>query len=268
MHFMSESQNRSETPFGKLAGSVSLLAVALLFTGWIYRWSYFTYFQVEPDSLGYPLESISITAFSLLFRSPWSILKFGIGLVLAFLGIVVTFRVIGICNVRLAPHFRTIVQRIGLSGEQRLLLLLMFSLANELVTILWLLLILYGLAASQGLEDAHRDALDETSTLPVITIAMPGKQAVIGRDPNQILVNPSNVRLFGGRERYDALIGDELNSDSGKRRWRLLSDSGGKLLVIPTLPSNQIGGKSPAVLIFPDGGKGDRLVILSPAQSS
>jgi hypothetical protein len=27
-----------------------------------------------------------------------------------------------------------------------------------------------------------------------------------------------------------------------------------------------VGGKAPPVLIFPDGGKGDRLIILSPAQ--
>jgi hypothetical protein len=263
---MAESLNESVSPLGKLAGSIGFVAIALLFTGWIYRWHYFTYFQVDPTSFGFPVETISIAAFSLLFRSPWTILRFIIGLVLAFAGIVVTFRAIHLCSGWLLPLFGKMQQRMGLGREQRQQLSLLSSLANELVIVLWLLLVLYGLAASQGLSDARRDAVDETSTLPLITIAMSGSQSVIGRDPDQILVNPSGVRLFGSRERYDALLGDELNSDSGRRRWRLLSDTGGRLLVIPSLPSAQIGGKAPPLLIFPDEGKGDRLVILSPAQ--
>jgi hypothetical protein len=263
---MAESSNESFSPLGRLAGSVGLIAVALVFTGWIFRWHYFTFFQVDPVSLGFPVETISIAAFSLLFRSAWSILRFIISLGLAFAGIIITFRAIQFSSGWLLPVLGNIVQRMGLSREQYQQLRLLSSLVNELVIVLWLLLVLYGLAANQGRSDARRDAVDETSTLPLITIAMPGSQSVIGRDPDQMLANPSDVRLFGNRERYDALLGDELNSYSGRRRWRLLSDTGGRLLVIPSLPSAQIGGKAPPVLIFPDGGKGDRLVILSPAQ--
>jgi hypothetical protein len=263
---MAEYPNESASPLGKLAGSIGLIAIALVFTGWIFRWNYFTYFQVDPASLDFHVETISIAAFSLLFRSPWSILRLIFGLVLAFAGIAITFRAIRLSSGLLVPLLEFILQRIGLGRKQLQQLRLLSSLANELVIVLWLLLVLYGLAASQGLSDARRDAVDETSTLPLITIAMPGAQSVIGRDPDQMLVNPSGVRLFGSHDRYYALLGHELNSDSGRRRWRLLSDAGGRLLVIPSLPSAQIGGKAPPVLIFPDGGKGDRLVILSPAQ--
>lgn len=263
---MPESRSESIRPLSKIAGSVGLLAIALLFTGWIYRWHYFTYFQVDPSSLGLAVESMSMAAFSLLFRSTWSIVRFILGLVLAFAGIVVSFRAIRFCGGLLAPGIGQMVQRMGLGGEQRQQLRHLASLTDELVIVLWLLFLLYGLASSQGLADARRDAMDETSTLPVITIAMPGKQSVIGRDPDQLLVNPSGVRLFGSRERYDALLGEELNADRGNRRWRLLSDAGGRLLVIPSLPAAQMGGKAPPVLIFPDGGKGDSMVILSPAQ--
>jgi hypothetical protein len=263
---MPESQNGSVIPLGKLAGSIGLLAIALLFTGWIYRWHYFTSFQIEPASLGLPVESTSIAGFSLLFRSPLTILRFIIGLVLAFTGIVVTFRAIRFSGRRLAPLLGKMVQRMGLGVEQRQQLRRLASLGNELVIVLWLLLMLYGLAAYQGVSDARRDAMDETSTLPLITIAMPGEQSVIGGDPDQMLANPSGVRLFGSRERYINLLNDELRSDSVKHRWRLLSDTGDRLLVIPSLPASQMDGKAPPVLIFPDGGKGDRLVILSPAQ--
>ena len=49
---------------------------------------------------------------------------------------------------------------------------------------------------------------------------------------------------------------------------RLLSDAGVQLLVFPSMPALAVGGKAPPVLIFPDGGKGDRLIILSPAQGN
>ena len=263
---MAEFSKEPSSPLGKLAGSVGLLAIALFFTGWIYRWHYFTYFQVEPTSLGLSVESASIAAFSLLFGSPWAIARFLGGLGLAFVGILFTFKAIRICRRLLAPGLGRLEQNLGLAGNQLQQLRLLGSLVDELVIVLWLLLVLYGLAAGQGLADARRDAVDDTSTLPVIAIAMAGKDAVIGRDPDQLLINPNGVRLFGSRERYDALLGAELNPVGGGRRWRLLSDAGGQLLVFPSLPAAEVGGKSPPVLIFPDGGKGDRLIILSPAQ--
>jgi hypothetical protein len=263
---MAEFSNESASPLGKLAGSVGLLAIALLFTGWIYRWHYFTYFQVEPTSLGLSVESTSFSAFSLLFGSPWAIARFLGGLGLALVGVVVTFRAMRVCRRQMGPGLGRLEQKLGLGGNQRQQLGLLASLVDELVIVLWLLLVLYGLAASQGLADARRDAVDDTSTLPVIAIAMAGKEAVIGRDPDQLLVNPSGVRLFGSRERYVALLGAELNPAEGGRRWRLLSDAGAQLLVFPSMPESEAEGKAPPVLIFPDRGKGDRLIILSPAQ--
>jgi hypothetical protein len=262
---MVEHSKEFASPLGKLAGSVGLVAIALLFTGWIYRWHYYTYFQVEPTSLGMSVESTSFTALSILFRSPWAIARFLVGLAIAFLGVVATFRSIRVCRRLLRPGLGWWEQRLGLGGNQRQQLRLLALLVDELVIVLWLLLVLYGLAASQGLADARRDSIDETSTLPLITIVMPGRAAVVGRDPDQLLINPSGVRLFGSRERYDALLGAELNPAIGGRRWRLLSDVGGQLLVIPSLPGSEVVGKAPPVLIFPDGGKGDRLIILGPA---
>ena len=265
---MAESSQESASPLGKLAGSVGLLAIALLFTGWIYRWHYFTYFQVEPTSMGLSVESTSFAAFSLLFGSPWAIARFLGGLGLALVGVVVTFRAMRVCRRQMGSGLERLEQRLGLGGNQRQQLRLLGSLVDELVIVLWLLLVLYWLAAGQGLADARRDAMDDTSTLPVIAIAMAGKEVVIGRDPDQLLVNPGGVRLFGSRERYDALLGTELNPVGGGRRWRLLSDAGGQLLVFPSMPALAVGGKAPPVLIFPDGGKGDRLIILSPAQGN
>jgi hypothetical protein len=246
---------------------VGLLAVALFFTGWMYRWHYYTFFQVEPTSLGLSVESTFIAAYAVLFGGPRAVLRLLLGLALAGVGIVLTFRALRACRRGLRGPLKWCEDLLALRDEQQKQLRALASLLDELVIVLWLLLVLYVLAASQGLADARRDAVDDTSTLPLITMAMPAKEAVIGRDPDQLLANPSGVRLFGSRERYDALLGAELNPEVGGRRWRLLSDAGGRLLVIPSLPAAAAGGKAPPLLLFPDGGKGDRLVILSPAQA-
>jgi len=263
---MVATSHESAGPLVKLAGSLGLLAIALFFTGWLYRWHDYTFFQVEPTSLALSVESTYFTALSLLFGNPLAIVRFLVGLALALVGIVLSFRALRICQRRLGPRLARVEGRLGLGASQRQQLWLLGSLVDEVVIVPWLLLVLYGLAASQGVADARRDALDETSTLPLITIAMPGKDVVVGRDPDQLLLNPSDVRLLGSRERYDALLGSELNPETGERRWRLLSDAGDQLLMIPSLPAAVAGGKAPPVLIFPDGDRGDRLVILSPAQ--
>ena len=253
-------------PLARLVGSTGLLAAALLFTGWIYRWHYYPFFQVEPTSLGLAVESTSFAAFSLLFGSPVAMGRFLAALALALVGIGLSFRALRVARRRLGPGLARPVRRLGLGSSQLQQLRLLAFLVEEMVIVLWLLLVLYGLAARQGQADARRDSIDETSTLPLITLAMPGKDAVIGRDPDQLLVNPSGVRLLGNRDRYDALLGTELNPASRGLRWRLLSDAGGQLRVIPSLPAAAAAGKVPPVLVFADGGKGDRLMILSPAQ--
>ncbi|MFM7713442.1 MAG: hypothetical protein ACKO7A_12230 [Microcystis sp.] len=44
---MADPHNSSEfNPLGKLISVLVLLAAALYFTGWIYRWTYFSFFQL------------------------------------------------------------------------------------------------------------------------------------------------------------------------------------------------------------------------------
>jgi hypothetical protein len=69
---MANSVETSRSPLALLAESVGLLAVALFFTGWMYRWHYYTFFQVEPTSLGLSVESTFIAAYAVLFGGPWA----------------------------------------------------------------------------------------------------------------------------------------------------------------------------------------------------
>jgi len=50
---MAEPQTTTEyNPLGKLLGVLALLAAGLYFTGWTYRWTYFSFFQLEVTPFG------------------------------------------------------------------------------------------------------------------------------------------------------------------------------------------------------------------------
>lgn len=49
---------------------LALLAAALYFTGWIYCWAYYDFFQVEVTTLELPFESFYLAAFQVLFGHP------------------------------------------------------------------------------------------------------------------------------------------------------------------------------------------------------
>ncbi len=178
---------------------------------------------------------------------------------------VMTFKAIALLGRVLRQPLQRTTQKLGLSANQNYQLQFLASLLDEVIIVLWLLLLLYFLARGQGYADAQRDAFNETSTLPAITLAMKGEEAVIGRKLDKLLENPNSVRIFGDRTRYDQLLGNELNQSP--TIWRLLSDANGYLYVFPSLNEKEAGNRVPPVLIFPEGGKGDRLTILSPSKS-
>ena len=51
------SNSNQNTILSQFASVVALLGSALYFTGWIYRWSYFGFFQLEVTTLNFPFES-------------------------------------------------------------------------------------------------------------------------------------------------------------------------------------------------------------------
>lgn len=74
---------------------------------------------------------------------------------------------------------------------------------------------------------------------------------MIGRDPDQLQINPTGVRLFGRRARYGTLLGGKLTPARGSHCWRLLRDDGGQVLVFLSLPVGGGGGQSIVGAVFP-----------------
>ena len=67
--------NNEPNILGRFASIVALLGVALYFTGWIYRWRYFGFFQLEVTTLDLPLESFLMVPLQVFFGNNWAIAK-------------------------------------------------------------------------------------------------------------------------------------------------------------------------------------------------
>ncbi|NEP53052.1 MAG: hypothetical protein F6K65_31335 [Moorea sp. SIO3C2] len=264
----SSPQNNQElNPLSKLLSLVALLAAALYFTGWIYRWAYFGFFQVEITALNLPVESFYLAAFRSLVGHPLIVLKTAITFIICTLVIIVTLQIIqkvqrfvnrykGIIPLNLTPN---------LLGSLNFLL----SLVNELVIVLWILTALFLLAQWQADRDALKDAVNETSRLPVVTAVIREENAALGRNLDKPLVNPSGFRIIGDRGLYERLFNKELTDTSSRdqpRVWRLLIDRDGYFYIFPALPKPDRNLSIPVLIIY-ENDNGAHLIILSPKAS-
>lgn len=133
--------------------------------------------------------------------------------------------------------------------------------------VIWLLIILYWLARSQGWQDARRDAINDTSTLPVFTYVFPEKQLVLGRKLDDIFLNPAldKYHIIGDLTLFESLRGIETNDTTllSPRVWRLLLENNNWIYCFPALSSNAAKNEVPPVLAIRQDKEG-QLMILSP----
>ena len=268
--FIPSEQSRTQS-LGKLLSLVALLAAALYFTGWIYRWAYFSFFHVEVTTLNLPVESFYLAAFRALVGHPLIILRTIITLSLTALVIIITLEIIQKLQRFVIRYLRRFVIRylrripMNLTPTQ----LGSLKLINELVIVLWILAALFFLAQWQADRDAFRDAVNETSRLPVVTVVMREENAALGRNLDNPLVNSSGFRIIGDHNLYKRLLGKELTDISNpdqSRVWRLLIDRDGYFYIFPALPKRDRKQSVPVLIIY-ESGNGDQLTILSPKAS-
>ena len=262
----SSPQNNQElNPLVKLLSLVTLLSAALYFTGWIYRWAYFGFFQVEATTLNLPVESFYFAAFQSLVANPLIFLRTTITFIITALLIIVTLQIFQKLQ-------RFIVRYLGriplaLTPNQKSSLNFLLSLINELVIVLWILAALFFLAQWQADRDAFRDAVNETSRLPVVTVIMGEENTPLGRNLDNPLVNPSGFRVIGDRNLYNQLLGKELTDTSNPKQsrvWRLLIDRDGYFYIFPALPNKDRNLSVPILIIYESN---EQIMILSPNPS-
>ncbi|MGB3509577.1 MAG: hypothetical protein WBA93_10085 [Microcoleaceae cyanobacterium] len=280
--------------FGRIASLLTVLGVGLYFTGWIYRWAYFSYFQLEVTTLDLPVESFLIVPIQVFFGNlsggDFSTFFRTIGIAIASLIIVPNiFHLIKILTKKLDKilnKWRLKLLKWSLKTKHpkipnNIQSLLYFqqinyqkydkALIDEIVVTFWLLTTLFFLAKTQGNLDAIRDSRSDTSFLPVVTLITPENKLPLGRkvDKDQSTDDPniSNFRIIGDIELYEQLLLRDYNNKTDPNFpqviWRLLFDTDGQYYIFPSLSKNDPPNARPPVVIIQQSDRGEYIVILS-----
>ena len=273
-------QPPSETKIlGTFASLIGLLGIFLYFTGWLYRLAYYGFFQLEITRLDLPLRSFLFVPIQVFLGD---IRAFG-GTVIAVIATIILIKFtlwllqpLDTSEVNPSNQWRSRLRRLSHKLHRSAIARVLRSLAevfpqslrNDTIIVTWLLVALFWLARIQGTIDARRDAINDTSLLPVITFVTPEKGSVLGRNLDNVLLDPSleGYRIIGDKGLFDYLRGRETNdvdTPDNPRVWRLLLENNGWFYLFPALPPKAERDRRPPVLAIRANGSGE-LMILSP----
>ncbi len=289
----------------RIAALVGLISASLYFTGWIYRWAYFGFFHLEVTTLDLAFESFLIVPLQVFFVNNQprilAVLLFLLFPLAAWL-LIVVFQGLDLWLVQCQNRWRIRLIRYCQKAEnsrmrwlQPLARLwglnlrqwspqpvdLSQTLVDEAIKVALVLVALFYLARNQGLADAQRDAFNQTSTLPVVTLIVPENMLIFGRqfDPPEALGDKqaaNQFRMIGDRGLIEAIRGvPELNDIKNQTVWRLLIERDGWIYLFRTLKpcsDSQLicaanKNERPLVLMVRESQLGNQLLILSPSTS-
>jgi hypothetical protein len=265
---------------GNIISVAGLLGASLYFTGWIYRWAYFSYYQLEVTTLDFPLESFLLVPLQVFFGNAYAIFHSLVAALFTFVLIVATLVVVTLSSQQLTAFLRyqsfrhpKLPRYIRNRGLRFPSLTFLRSLFDEAIIVFWVLLVLFWLARDQGWQDAQRDAINQTSTLPVVALISPDSQLILGINLDrsstgeQEFLNPSlqGHSLIGDPGLIRQIQVGGLNDIPEGKVWRLLIERGNWIYLFRTLSKAEIEKKArPVILAIPEVALGKQLMILSP----
>jgi hypothetical protein len=183
------SGEKPSTFLGGFASILSLLGITLFFSGWIYRWAYFSYFSLDVNAQPYSAQSFLIVPIQIYLGNVANVFQTLLALLLLPLLISLTIRLLNVLWLQVSylwgrlPWSRSLPLRLGLPGSapedrQRFLA----SLVGEAVIVAWVLIAIFWLSQHRGLADARRDASEGRSTLPAVALVLPQGEGILAQD--------------------------------------------------------------------------------------
>lgn len=277
----SEPQNAPNANIlATFAGLIGVLSIFIYFTGWIYRWAYFGFFQLELNTLSLPQESFLIVPIQVLLGNLQIFLRFIIVLILTILLIKNTLWLI---STQPITQSHTIPRKINIITQKLhgfpLSKLLRFlaqlipqPLRHEIIIVAWILIALFWLGRYQGDADAFRDAVNDTSTRPIVTLVSPSDKLALGRNLDDLLTDPKlkGSRIIGDVEQFKKIFGRETNDTSNPKEpiiWRLLIENNNWIYLFPAMSPDAKPNQRPPALAVNTGDGGVQLLILSRPKS-
>ena len=127
---------------------------------------------------------------------------------------------------------------------------------------------LFWLGRFQGQADAYRDAVNNTSTRPIVSLVSAKDKLPLGRNLDNLFTNPSlkESHIIGDVDQFKNILGQEINDSTDPKQpiiWRLLIESNGWVYVFPSMPSEAKFDQRPRVLAINTGDGGVQLLIIS-----
>ncbi|MBD2775105.1 hypothetical protein [Iningainema tapete] len=274
----SESHNPSSTNLlGSFVGFLSVLGIFLYFIGWIYRWAYFGFFEVEIITLDLPIQSFLLLSIQVILGNHWAFIRCIFVIFITTFLIKLTLWLIRSPNTDTSSSTKRFLKKEWIKNLHNFWLfqplryfaqLLPLPFRHEAVIVIWILVALFWLACWQGTTDAFRDAVNETSTRPIITLVSPSDKLTLGRNLDDLLTNPSlkGSRIIGDVEQFKQILGRETNDTTDPKQpiiWRLLIENRNWVYLFPAMPSGAKANQRPPVLVINASDGGVRLLILS-----
>lgn len=255
------AKSNTSSILGKFASVLGLLAAALFFAGWIYRWAYFSFFQLDIITINFSVQSFLMVPIQIFLAGGWSILF----TIIVFIATAFTIYFAVLLARKAEQFFRDyLLPRLpghrDLKGET---IDVIQSFFNELLIVAIILCALFLIARWRGYTDAVRDTQYDTSTLPVIALVTPEKNLALGRLLEKPFEDPTiaGFRYFGDKALFDEVWQKEdsnLVTDAEPRIWRLLLEYGGWMYIFP---SSKLTNQRPSVVAISKG-FGDQVMVL------
>lgn len=287
-----QQSRESQIFFSKFINIVGLLAAALFFAGWIYRWAYYDYFQLDLTTLQLSPQSYLIVPIQIFLGTPLELVKTIGVLIMTILATYFTLWILRRLEIpaktklKADDYHQEFRQQIGIrprrSWIRRQLQVLAISnplksssfkllesFINELVVIAWILIVLFYFAQTRGTADARRDAYHCTSTRPAVTFVSPLEKLPYGRlaDDPDALTDAEQFSILGDWQLFDDMLGweiNDMNPDSPNYRvWRLLLEQSNWIYFFIALPPNSEPDRHPPVIGIQKS-SGDQFIILRP----
>ncbi|MDZ8050590.1 MAG: hypothetical protein RMX63_03925 [Aulosira sp. ZfuCHP01] len=258
------------------AGLIGVLSIFIYFLGWIYRWAYFGFFQLELNTLSLPQESFLIVPIQVILGNFLIFLRSILALLLTILLIKTTLWLI---SPQPTTQSHTIPSKLNIITQKlyefplfkllrSLAQLIPQSLRYEMIIVAWIFTALFWLGRYQGTADAFRDAVNDTSTRPIVTLVSPSDKLALGRNLDDLLINPTlkGSRIIGDVEQFKKIFGRETNDTTNPKQpiiWRSLIENQNWVYLFPAMSPGAKPNQRPPVLAVNTGDGRVQLLILS-----
>lgn len=256
---INNDQSENNNILRNVVSLISIFGILLYFTGWIYRWYYFNFFELDVNSLNLPFESFFIEPIKVFLGDINNFILSIATTFMTFYTIKISLWLINQSKFYSSKKYLEKIHNFYLFKPLfHFLEAFPKALRTEIIIIGWILTALFFLARYQGYVDAHNDLVNDTSKRPTITLVANKDNLAVGAIPSDILERDSksleNSRIIGKHKFLYDIWENPLNKINRTQPtesiiWRLLIKTDNWIYIYKGLGSKKEDGYNRPVLL-------------------